>query len=478
LKGQNRILLMLKNRKNKIMAKEYVRGMKNKILLFAAGSTAMFMASCLGTDYTETIIKDAQIASLTLSHDSITGLSDVKFTIDQLNGLIFNKDSMPLGTVVGKVICNLEYVASVYGVAATQVIQESAGDTIWWNGSDSLDFSQPVRFTVTAYDGVTTKSYLAQVNIHQVNPDSMVWEPYAAKITGQSADELKVIQYSYEGTDAYLMYIKASGGNRLYYSPVSDATTWHELPLSGLPANADIARITEYDSALYAPADNALYRSVGGLAWSAVEGAPAIKTLLGVVNKGRKTSSILAAIVGSGDSFRFAGMDTCGAWTPEEDREAVPGDFPVSGFASYSYGLMYNEYLAVVAGKDRNGAPLNSVWATADAQNWAVFDRADTVFYEKRSGAMLARYDDKLCLIGGIDAEGKALKDMYFSLDNGVTWSQGDSLTAFPPEYAARGYASVLVDSDNYMLIFGGKTGNNAKHADEIWRGRIYRLGF
>jgi hypothetical protein len=91
---------------------------------------------------------------------------------------------------------------------------------------------------------------------------------------------------------------------------------------------------------------------------------------------------------------------------------------------------------------------------------------------------MLTKYDDKIYLTGGINAQGEASKEIYLTIDNGITWSQADSLMFFPEEYAARGYASILVDDRNYMLIFGGKTSKNAKHADEIWRGRINRLGF
>lgn len=434
----------------------------------------MLMASCLGSGdiNTTTEIKNAQISSLVLSHDSITNLGNVKFTIDQLNGLIFNKDSLPYETQVQKVKCTLTYVVGVSGVG---VRQEAVGDTtIWWNGTDSLDFSQPVHFTTTAYDGLTTKNYKAWVNIHQEIPELMVWERYAAQMIGTEANEQKVVVYPYEGNDAYLMYVKIAGVNRLYVSLTTDARTWEELPLNGLPENVDISQITPFENTLYAPSANGLYSSADGQDWMKAEAPFLVKALLGIVKKGRNTSSLLAAVVETGNNiYAFAEMNKEGQWT---EGGTLPDNFPVNGFGSLSYNRVSNEYLMIVAGKDIKGRLLNTTWVTGNAIGWALLSGEKENFFEKKAGVILAMYDDKFYLTGGINAEDKASKDIYTSLDNGVTWSAADSLKIFPKEYAARGYASVHVDAADYMLIFGGKTSNGAKPLDELWRGRINRL--
>ena len=67
--------------------------MKNKIILFLAGCLVLLMNSCLGSDDVEyTIPKNCQITSFTLKNDSVPELSKVDFTIDQLDGRIFNID--------------------------------------------------------------------------------------------------------------------------------------------------------------------------------------------------------------------------------------------------------------------------------------------------------------------------------------------------------------------------------------------------
>jgi hypothetical protein len=138
---------------------------------------------------------------------------------------------------------------------------------------------------------------------------------------------------------------------------------------------------------------------------------------------------------------------------------------------------MNHEYLMVVAGKDKNGSLLNTTYATTNAAEWALLSNMGTASFEEKEGVMLTRYDDKFYLTGGFNAEGKALKEIHLSQDNGISWIPADTLIVFPDDYAGRGYASIQVDeATNFMLIFGGKTSKGTKHLDELWRGRINRL--
>ena len=53
-----------------------------------------------------------------------------------------------------------------------------------------------------------------------------------------------------------------------------------------------------------------------------------------------------------------------------------------------------------------------------------------------------------------------------------------DTLVVLPAAYQARGFASMLVNKDNYLMIFGGKSTINGQDLNDIWKGRINRLGF
>ncbi len=453
--------------------------MKNRIGFFIAGCLACVLSSCLGGDDSEyTVDKNCQIAAFTLQHDSVPGLNKVKFTIDQLTGRIFNADSLPYGTKLAKAICTVTYMNS-YAIMSTAVMQQAVGDTIYWNGTDSLDFTKPVRFSVMAYDGLTVKDYTAKVNIHQQDPDSMVWSLYANQITGIRMKEQQVITQPYGGGDAYFMYVRPAEGNgyRLYQSPVSDARTWKEIPLSGLPDSGMLlAQLTAYDGLLYLPSSSGgLYRSADGQQWEAAGNTMDVRCLLGAVREGQKQPSALAAIVNKDNVLTFAAMNKDKVWT---SGDAVPASFPVTGFGSIDYNSMYHEYLMVAGGRDKEQALLSKVWATMDGISWAQLTNDKLSNFGKREGVMLAKYDDQYFLIGGLTEDGKGSKDIFTSIDKGITWMRRDSLVTFPDSYAGRGFSSVQVDKDQFMLLFSGKTGQAADEVNEIWRGRINRLGY
>jgi hypothetical protein len=451
-------------------------------LLLVTGYIAIMFTSCLGSGEEVDIsaYKDAQIASFVLSNDSVPALSAAKFTIDQINGVIFNYDSLPYGTTVDKAVCTLTYHGGY--TAGVQVLQEAVSDSLKaWNGTDSLDFSKPVQFTVHAYDGFNKKVYKAYVNIHQVQPDSITWLRHTDQVTHQAADAQKTI--SHNGTR--MIFQKIAGQIQLFTS--TDLQAWTKETVTGLPLQAEIMQITSLGNKLYAlvpitvntameagiPAG--LYSTDDGRQWTHFSDTQQITTLLGALKSDRSKPALLSAIIFSQGKQYFAAMDENGEWT---QGNAVPDDFPVSAFASTNYNRLGYEYLMTATGRNQAGMLTSTVWATSNALQWAMFSREGRRDFSEREGAMLTAYDDKLFLIGGIDAAGTGMKDIYFSSDNGITWATRDTMLLFPQEYEGRGYGSIEVDTYNYIYIYGGKIRNNAKHSDEIWRGRIFRLGF
>ena len=47
-----------------------------------------------------------------------------------------------------------------------------------------------------------------------------------------------------------------------------------------------------------------------------------------------------------------------------------------------------------------------------------------------------------------------------------------------PESFQGRGDASVQVDADQFLYIVGGKSSTQGNELNEVWRGRINRLGF
>ena len=459
--------------------------MKNRIVLFIAGCCALLLSSCLGSDDTQyELSRDCQILSFSLSSDSIPELEDVVFTIDQLTGRIFNIDSMPYGTKLDeKVICKVQLASTVY---TCQVMQEAVGDTIYWNLEDSLDFSKSVKFVNTLWDGETTKAYLAQVNIHQVVPDSMVWNIYKEDITDGAVKEEKVVVFGEGNDESYYMYtqpVNASEGYQLYRSAVTDGRNWTKLAVSGLPAGEiRLSQITAYEDAFYAvTTKGVLYSSADGQNWSAVENTPVIKALLGAIDvdddftAAGKQPSALSAVIDKDGTLVYGYMNEAKEWN---EGTLLNEGFPLIGFGSLSYNSMYRARLLVVAGRDKDDRLTNTAWSTENGKVWAKLTDDEAAPFDKQEGVAVAEYDDKMFLLSGIDEAGKASSDIYLSRDGGVNWSVSDTLVVMSPEFKARGFSSIYVDKDNYMYLFGGKETNSSNVLNQIWRGRINRLGF
>lgn len=456
--------------------------MKKNLVLLITGCFVWLMSSCLGDSSTTEyeLPRDCQISSFTLESSDVDGLGDVKFTIDQLNGLIFNLDSLPYGTEFAKAICTLEY-SNESAVSGVELVQEAVGDTvITYVDTDSIDFSKPVKFTVTAYDGATKKNYTAWVNIHQVMPDTLEWSQYASRLTDATMKEQKVVPYAYNGQEGYLLYAQPAGASlpyRLYFSATDDMHDWEQITLEGLPVDEVVLyQMTLFNEALYLPSVNGkVYRSTDGQHWSVVENTPYVSYIISNVKDGGRLESILATVVEDGDELKFAAMDKSGAWTL---GETVPADFPLIGFGKENYTSHYNSYLMIVGGRTLDNQLTNQSWGTMDGKVWVRLSDIGASYFEAREGAMVITYDEKIYLIGGIDVEGNAYRDMYESIDKGVTWTKVTAKIILPDNYRARGYGSVLVDKDQYINIFGGKMYANGNVLQEIWRGRINRLGF
>lgn len=454
--------------------------MRNKIVLWVAGCFMALMTSCLSSsnEYIYEVSRNCQLLSFTLENDSVEGLSTLEFTIDQLGNAVFNLDSMPVGTEIGKVLID----TMTYGSATTgvRIYQTATGDTIDYSNEDSVDFSQPVEILIYTGEAIARK-YDAWVNIHTQEPDSLVWKLYSDELLSQPMDEVKVITNSYAeaGEDTYLMYARPVGTQAylLYTAPMDAPDRWTEQALSGLPTSGLLLeQMTTFNNQLYVPAtDGALYASADGATWSRQEGAPMVKALLGGLSNSVNQPAALAAVVEAEGSLVFAAMDVDGSW---EMGAGVPAEFPISGFASTDMDLMYRDRLLIVGGRTAGNQLVNTTWSTMDARTWANLTDAQKSYFTKKEGANVAYYDDKFYLIGGMDEAGKPTKDIHLSIDHGVTWSYIDSLVVLPNEYAARGFASMIVDKDNYLCIFGGKTAKTVSVLNEVWRGRINRLGF
>jgi hypothetical protein len=272
---------------------------------------------------------------------------------------------------------------------------------------------------------------------------------------------------------------------------MEDLTDWEQLDLSGFPDRALLPQMTEFLNEIYVTTEAGdLYVSSDGQNWTQAAIDKPIKAILGYLPastvSGRK--DVLCCIAEVDDELRFISIDKQLGYT---QGQKVPETFPISGFGQFHYETMYYPRLVVATGRDIKNNIIDKAWATMDGLAWASLSNPQQTFMW-REGAAVFYYGYRFFVIGGIAYYGLGLNDIYFSVDQGVNWFtervvryneevdeyESESFYLMPDELA-RGYTSVIVDKDNYILLFGGKARIDSHNVlNEIWRGRINYMGF
>ncbi|MDE6428672.1 MAG: hypothetical protein K2K59_06925, partial [Muribaculaceae bacterium] len=110
----------------------------------------------------------------------LVGLDSVFFSIDQVNGRIFNADSLPVGTDVRKLQVNIGAPSSASAVEIIMPSLYDGRDTVinyLKNPSDSINFSQGgVMLRINSSNGEHERVYSVNVNVHKIKADSLQWQ--------------------------------------------------------------------------------------------------------------------------------------------------------------------------------------------------------------------------------------------------------------------------------------------------------------
>ena len=185
--------------------------------------------------------------------------SSFPFTINQSTGEIYNYDSLFFATRVSKVVVNMnvEGVASIYN--------DATGTYDYFAAEDSIDFTSPRKFRITSTDGSYSKDYTISVNVHQVEPELMVWN----RVTGAvSLNPKKAIE---SGGVVYVFGTLADRTPVFTTSSVGSIMPWSAYQeVNGLPKTVDFTTVHLFNGKWYALAAGDLYASENAEDWSPV----------------------------------------------------------------------------------------------------------------------------------------------------------------------------------------------------------------
>ena len=494
----------------------------------AAAASALALASlfsgCFNDNDSETIVTDysnALITAVTLGANTnvCASLSSYSFTIDHLGnsdpelieacrslwqiddyslqpGIIFNCDSLPIGSVADSIKVTLTY-SSPYKVKFYQydadmnllnITNYSDTQTIWFD-----DYAI-TRIQVTARDRLTNKSYFLKMNVRQSVTDTIMWK-YLAKemfdmseVTDQRIDTIGTTLCWYTDMSDGTQQVRTTdlGG---------DVTQWSDAQTVSAPAAIDLGTLLNWKNTLYAVGGNGnLLSTTDGLTWSVASTDFTFVNLLGVQLAARKNGEYFCAIASVDDSCHFVRSDDGASWTldtlivNDDTTSFVPAGFPIHDYtrpisvgADLKSGSTTSR-IYITGGLKADSTLTASTWST-DGTQWVEFEQR---ILRPMRRASIVRYtldtdepDSFWIMQTGEMAGGYVSDTLYFSQNSGVTWKKlmrefyryGDTYHIAP-----FGCSSGFVDPKTYRIYFiGGKTSDGEQQSN-IVTGQLVNL--
>lgn len=398
--------------------------------------------------------------------------SDYPFTIDQINRTITNKDSLPVGTHIDKVITSITYDAGMLAYKP----KGSERDTIW-TSTDSIDFTDPVEFKVYAYSGVEGKPYTITINVHKQEPDTISWKKFdnnpfsAGNLSEQKAVYAngKVYVFGKNGNGTHIEYSDVANDNPSSWVPVTD----------NIPSNIDTYSATVCAGYIYflAGTNKQLYKldansneitSVGTETFEMLIGGNDIKNELYVVKGGK--SGIYKENTWTADANPFTQFPTGKPFFSNTTTASYNSNITSTVALCYNQGTTANDTTALVF----NRMSSDNKWE----------ERIQNLPLPNLENVTMVYYDGKLYAFGGGYKEIKPFSQFYCSTDNGLCWRPVTECMAFPAEF---GTLYTTTHHGNYSCAVTPKLENETSRGNFIWivwedgsicRGRINRLGF
>ena len=467
------------------------------------------MASSCATDELDGLIENDQEAleysvmvnsfRLTANDTILANLDSVFFAIDLNRAVIFNPDSLPKGTVIGK----LPVTIDLPGVSeATITMPSGKGDettTVNYleNKNDSINFSKgEVKLHLKSYNGKVSRDYTIKLNIHQLEPDSLAWDKMAVRSmpgTLSNPTGSRTVAFG----DEVLCYTTNGAATELSRCENPFAGVWQSAAVT-LPSGARLRSITPTSDALYLiDSDDNLYMSTDGTTWTAT-GAQMhyiyggyLQTLIGLEKASDGTLRHVSYPAGL-------------------SAGAVDASMPVEGTSNpvtYTTKWAEEPMMMVTGGRTASGKNVGTTWAF-DGGKWACITQ-ETYEMAEVTGATLIPYFsyttdyltwqptkyDMLFAISGRKAKPDYLPGLYdldglvrdntMYVDNSrAAGAWKEYTTVYPrwyyPVYTLDGSRAVTPIKEwecPFVYLFGGHRADG-KFNDEVWRAVINRLLF
>lgn len=466
--------------------------MKSKFAAFTLLlATVFLMASCLESDNDYTYTDDCAISSFSVTtakqntfvktsdglRDSLVvkelTLSNYKFYIDQINGKIYNPDSLPCGVDAKKLLCSVSNSS-----AGLVVIKKEKSDSLdYFSSTDSLDFSVDREVQVVSNSGLSVKKYTVHVNVHKEQADSFAW--HATPICA----ELKTMQaIKTAAVNGKLILLGTDGNATIVYT--NNGTQWTKCETNlghNLAADAYKSLVTKDDYVYISDGGN-IVRTNDGKTWDIMGTATGVTRLVAASRYslyGYATDGRLMTSKDNGATWTVAEIDDELSLMPY--GETTYASVEIEGYAKTDRVMLFGTRDAATYPNDKHltiWGKIDEAAANSENQPWAYYGvSADNKHAAPMlSGISAVAYDGGVYMMG--QEEGKAPK-FYKSLDNGITWRENTATVMLPTNFnenatnaiTAKGTYALTVDKNKSLWLVNASNGMT-------WRGRINRLGW
>jgi len=392
------------------------------------------------------------------SIDTING-KKYKFSIDNLNALIYNQDSLPYlsDTLMTSFLVDTFTVAGYVGLNDTLF-----SAPVYTDLSGAINGKGEIVFTVYAIDQVTTRKFKLSVNIHQQNPDSLVWKQINGIPQGLAnanmGNDLKAMALDNEiciFDYSNMQSIKA------YSILTNDPThyTWSESTVNGLPTTAHMENIVEYNAKLYvATNEGDVYTSSNGTTWSKNPNLSGnISTLIA-----SSSTSLMGISIKNGDPvFCYTDAEAI-TWTL---GESVPASFPTKRLSYTSQTTPTGVEKVSLVGMPLTNSTELVPWFTFIGDGWAELN-TDNLYCPAIENASLLYCDNNFYIFGS------GMNSVYTSF-SGLTWEEVTSNFLLHKNMTGIQNYAMAIDNNQFIWIVTSQNG-----ANQVWRGRVNKLGF
>ncbi|MBR2369092.1 MAG: hypothetical protein IKA83_02940 [Paludibacteraceae bacterium] len=381
-------------------------------------------------------------------HKRISGIEDVKFTIDTVACLIFNEDSISYGCDLSKL---LPVPVSYESLNSIKVNDES------WNYKDSIDMSSPITISTVAGNKKRSATYTVTLNKHKIEPDSIIWQE--SYINEYNITSINSCEYNKQ---IYVFINNDKSETKIYNSNTSDNFT---LVHSSTDLEINFYKSIIHNGKCFATSsDN---KSLYYLDLSDINSGFKLIELpenSEIIDLWGILSEKLFATLRS-DSPKYMSFD--GTEWKEEICNRLD-ELTTLGSAK----INNSNTLFIISGS-LNGNLTNNVLATQDGNYWInTINESDTLLYEPVENACVVDYYNYFYLCGGKNKEGK-IATSYYSKNDGYSWLPLKSYQRPSNGFTPKEHMSASSLND-YIYIFNSNTDSNI----EVWRGRINKADF